>query len=116
MTGKARGGLGRGLAALIPTGPDTTTVADVLINGAPASGASTPPLALVGARRGSRSTAADPRPATGNTLTVSRARHSRNVDAINHDRARDTSTSRSTTSAATRATRGRCSTRTPWPS
>jgi len=34
MTGKARGGLGRGLAALIPTGPDTTTVADVLINGA----------------------------------------------------------------------------------
>src|SRR6478752_9189220 len=35
MTGKARGGLGRGLAALIPTGPDTTTVADVLINGAP---------------------------------------------------------------------------------
>ena len=38
MTGKARGGLGRGLAALIPTGPDTTTVADVLINGAtPAS-------------------------------------------------------------------------------
>ena len=34
MTGKARGGLGRGLAALIPTGPATTTVADVLINGA----------------------------------------------------------------------------------
>lgn len=33
MTGKSRGGLGRGLAALIPTGPDTTTVADVLING-----------------------------------------------------------------------------------
>ena len=38
MTGKARGGLGRGLAALIPTGPETTTVADVLINGgAPAA-------------------------------------------------------------------------------
>jgi ParB family chromosome partitioning protein len=36
MTGKARGGLGRGLAALIPTGPTTSTVADVLINGAPA--------------------------------------------------------------------------------
>ena len=36
MTGKARGGLGRGLAALIPTGPTTTTVADVLINGSPA--------------------------------------------------------------------------------
>ena len=35
MTGKARADSGRGLAALIPTGPDTTTVADVLINGAP---------------------------------------------------------------------------------
>ena len=30
---KPRGGLGRGLAALIPTGPDTTTVSDVLLNG-----------------------------------------------------------------------------------
>lgn len=30
---KPRGGLGRGLAALIPTGPDTTTVSDVLMNG-----------------------------------------------------------------------------------
>lgn len=46
MTGKARGGLGRGLAALIPTGPTTTTVADVLINGTPAK-RETPPLALV---------------------------------------------------------------------
>ena len=47
MTGKARGGLGRGLAALIPTGPDTTTVADVLING-PAPRRESPPLSLVG--------------------------------------------------------------------
>lgn len=46
MTPKARGGLGRGLAALIPTGPTTTTVADVLINGAPAK-REAPPLALV---------------------------------------------------------------------
>ena len=46
MTGKARGGLGRGLAALIPTGPTTTTVADVLINGAPAK-REMPPLSLV---------------------------------------------------------------------
>ncbi len=46
MTGKARGGLGRGLAALIPTGPTTTTVADVLINGAPAK-REAPPLSLV---------------------------------------------------------------------
>lgn len=30
---RSRGGLGRGLAALIPTGPDTTTVRDVLIEG-----------------------------------------------------------------------------------
>jgi ParB family chromosome partitioning protein len=37
MTGKSRGGLGRGLAALIPTGPVTTTVSDVLINGAPSA-------------------------------------------------------------------------------
>ncbi len=47
MTGKARGGLGRGLAALIPTGPDTTTVADVLING-PAARREAAPLSLVG--------------------------------------------------------------------
>ena len=48
MTGKARGGLGRGLAALIPTGPETTTVADVLINGGPQRREHAP-LALVGA-------------------------------------------------------------------
>ena len=47
MTGKSRGGLGRGLAALIPTGPDTTTVADVLINGAPGRRGA-PPMSLVG--------------------------------------------------------------------
>ncbi len=46
MTGKSRGGLGRGLAALIPTGPDTTTVADVLING-PAPRSDSPSLSLV---------------------------------------------------------------------
>lgn len=46
MTTKPRGGLGRGLAALIPTGPTTTTVADVLINGA-APKREAPPLALV---------------------------------------------------------------------
>ena len=46
MTAKARGGLGRGLAALIPTGPTTTTVADVLINGSPTKRES-PALALV---------------------------------------------------------------------
>jgi ParB family chromosome partitioning protein len=46
MTGKARGGLGRGLAALIPTGPTTTTVADVLINGSPTKREG-PPLSLV---------------------------------------------------------------------
>ena len=34
MTPKTRGGLGRGLAALIPTGPPTDTVSDVLMNGA----------------------------------------------------------------------------------
>lgn len=47
MTPKARGGLGRGLAALIPTGPTTTTVADVLINGGPPAKRENPPLALV---------------------------------------------------------------------
>jgi len=46
MTAKSRGGLGRGLAALIPTGPTTTTVADVLINGTPVK-REAPPLALV---------------------------------------------------------------------
>lgn len=42
---KSRGGLGRGLAALIPTGPDTTTVSDVLLGGRTAwpDGASTDP-------------------------------------------------------------------------
>lgn len=47
MTPKARGGLGRGLAALIPTGPTTTTVADVLINGGPPVKREAPPLSLV---------------------------------------------------------------------
>jgi ParB family chromosome partitioning protein len=47
MTPKARGGLGRGLAALIPTGPTTTTVADVLINGGPPVKRAVPPLSLV---------------------------------------------------------------------
>lgn len=47
MTPKARGGLGRGLAALIPTGPTTTTVADVLLNGGPAPKRDAPPLSLV---------------------------------------------------------------------
>ncbi len=51
MTGKSRGGLGRGLAALIPTGPDTTTVADVLING-PTHRREAPSLALVGRSAG----------------------------------------------------------------
>ena len=44
---RSRGGLGRGLAALIPTGPDTTTVADVLINGVTA-GREPAALALIG--------------------------------------------------------------------
>ena len=35
MATKPRGGLGRGLAALIPTGPATTTVSDVILGGAP---------------------------------------------------------------------------------
>ena len=35
MSTKAKGGLGRGLAALIPTGPATTTVTDVLLNQGP---------------------------------------------------------------------------------
>ena len=47
MTPKTRGGLGRGLAALIPTGPTTTTVADVLLNGGPAPKRDAPPLSLV---------------------------------------------------------------------
>ena len=44
MTGKSRGGLGRGLAALIPTGPVTNTVSDVLINGSPLADAPPPPV------------------------------------------------------------------------
>ncbi len=44
---RSRGGLGRGLAALIPTGPDTTTVADVLINGV-SPGREPAALALIG--------------------------------------------------------------------
>jgi ParB family chromosome partitioning protein len=49
MTGKSRGGLGRGLAALIPSGPSTSTVSDILINGAPdRRQAPPPPLTLVG--------------------------------------------------------------------
>ncbi len=44
---RSRGGLGRGLAALIPTGPDTTTVADVLINGV-APGREPAALSLIG--------------------------------------------------------------------
>ena len=60
MTGKSRGGLGRGLAALIPTGPVTSTVSDVLINGAPLADSPAPrrdhaPLSLV---NGAHSTAA----------------------------------------------------------
>lgn len=47
MTPKPRGGLGRGLAALIPTGPTTTTVADVLLSGGPAPKREAPPLSLV---------------------------------------------------------------------
>ena len=46
---KARGGLGRGLASLIPTGPGTSTVSDVLLGGAPRTGAP-PPLAQDGPR------------------------------------------------------------------
>jgi ParB family transcriptional regulator, chromosome partitioning protein len=67
MTGKARGGLGRGLAALIPTGPDTTTVADVLINGAPQRREHAP-LALVGAGGGQPGQA--PIPASTGNLAV----------------------------------------------
>ncbi len=60
-TTKTRGGLGRGLAALIPTGPTTTTVADVLINGAPAKREATP-LSLVSTA--TDEPAAEPRPAS----------------------------------------------------
>ena len=35
---KSRGGLGRGLAALIPTGPPTSTVSDVFLGGPPPAG------------------------------------------------------------------------------
>lgn len=37
---KSRGGLGRGLAALIPTGPSTSTISDVVLGDVPADGAS----------------------------------------------------------------------------
>ena len=37
---RPKGGLGRGLAALIPTGPSTSTVSDVLMSGAPNGGSS----------------------------------------------------------------------------
>ena len=65
MTGKARGGLGRGLAALIPTGPETTTVADVLINGGPQRREHAP-LALVGAAGGGQPDQAAAPVSTGN--------------------------------------------------
>ncbi len=64
MTGKSRGGLGRGLAALIPTGPDTTTVADVLING-PTHRREAPSLALVGRSAGATRVAGAGRRSTG---------------------------------------------------
>lgn len=44
---RARGGLGRGLAALIPTGPATSTVSDVLLSGEPGSGAAPPVIHVV---------------------------------------------------------------------
>ena len=62
MTGKSRGGLGRGLAALIPTGPDDHHGGRRADQRRARSGASTAPLALVGRRRQARS--ATPRPAT----------------------------------------------------
>ena len=65
MTGKARGGLGRGLAALIPTGPDTTTVADVLINGAPKR-SEAPPLSLVGGGANGSGSGSDSNGSAGN--------------------------------------------------
>jgi ParB family transcriptional regulator, chromosome partitioning protein len=57
MTGKSRGGLGRGLAALIPSGPDTNRVSDVLINGAPQQRRESPPLSLVGSETPNAATA-----------------------------------------------------------
>jgi ParB family chromosome partitioning protein len=77
MTGKARGGLGRGLAALIPTGPDTTTVADVLINGAPQRREHAP-LALVGA--GGGAVEQPPIPASAGNLAVQPSRAQPEVD------------------------------------
>src|SRR6476659_126582 len=65
MTGKSRGGLGRGLAALIPTGPETSEapradrVADVLINGA-SRRREPAPLSLVGAGGGAVAVAEAP--------------------------------------------------------
>ncbi|GGL97330.1 ParB/RepB/Spo0J family partition protein [Nakamurella endophytica] len=44
---RSRGGLGRGLAALIPTGPLTTTVADVLMPPAPADRAPDVPAVVL---------------------------------------------------------------------
>lgn len=40
---KSKGGLGRGLAALIPTGPATSTISDVVIGGTAASAPAAPP-------------------------------------------------------------------------
>jgi ParB family chromosome partitioning protein len=74
MTPKARGGLGRGLAALIPTGPTTTTVADVLINGGPPVKREAPPLSLVTSPveddpTGDLAPASEPAPAPGPEAT-----------------------------------------------
>lgn len=70
---KPRGGLGRGLAALIPTGPDTSTVSDVLMNGA--SGQREPAaLTLVGG-------GALPPPTDGDTATPAAPATGRDVDA-----------------------------------
>lgn len=42
---KSRGGLGRGLAALIPTGPETSTISEVIMGGGAAAAATTAPAA-----------------------------------------------------------------------
>ncbi len=63
MTGKSRGGLGRGLAALIPTGPGTTTVADVLMGAAPVRSA--PSLAIVGSESTESTATVGQRPRAG---------------------------------------------------
>ncbi len=52
---KSKGGLGRGIASLIPTGPTTNTVSDVLING--------PVTARPGSTPGAGTVLADPPPA-----------------------------------------------------